>query len=221
MVLNRVAHPSWPASVCGVVYEGSELSTGCQFSFSCDGSLSRPARGAAWDKAVQIAQRALAGEVYAPVGLATHYHTLWVDPYWADSLTPIGILGAHRFYRSRGSAGRRPAFTSVYRGFEPDVSSVNGARPVPQSATPLPTIQAQPTLEKGLSADTTTADQTDAAIPSKPAGPAYGTAGQAREAFAQAGQWKVDPATLDLNKSASDRPEASAKPHSDEQPKAP
>ncbi|MDY7099309.1 MAG: cell wall hydrolase, partial [Pseudomonadota bacterium] len=43
VVLNRVAHPSWPASVCGVVYEGSQRSTGCQFSFTCDGSLARRA----------------------------------------------------------------------------------------------------------------------------------------------------------------------------------
>ncbi|HEX6073589.1 MAG TPA: cell wall hydrolase, partial [Sphingomicrobium sp.] len=41
VVLNRVRHPAFPASVCGVVYEGSTRPTGCQFTFTCDGSLYR------------------------------------------------------------------------------------------------------------------------------------------------------------------------------------
>ena len=41
VVLNRVRHPAFPASVCGVVYEGSTRATGCQFTFTCDGSLAR------------------------------------------------------------------------------------------------------------------------------------------------------------------------------------
>ncbi len=74
VVLNRVAHPSWPNSVCGVVYQGSERSTGCQFTFTCDGSLARRPSGMSWARAQRIADEALAGSVYAPVGLATHYH---------------------------------------------------------------------------------------------------------------------------------------------------
>jgi len=41
VVLNRVAHPAYPKTVCGVVYQGSERSTGCQFTFTCDGALAR------------------------------------------------------------------------------------------------------------------------------------------------------------------------------------
>ena len=44
VVLNRVRHPAFPASVCGVVYQGSTRVTGCQFTFTCDGSLAYPAR---------------------------------------------------------------------------------------------------------------------------------------------------------------------------------
>ena len=40
-VLNRMRHPGYPKSICGVVYEGSARGTGCQFSFTCDGSLQR------------------------------------------------------------------------------------------------------------------------------------------------------------------------------------
>src|SRR5437763_14955527 len=32
VVLNRVRHPAFPASVCSVVYQGSTRATGCQFT---------------------------------------------------------------------------------------------------------------------------------------------------------------------------------------------
>ena len=132
VVLNRVAHPSYPNSVCGVVYQGSERKTGCQFTFTCDGSLSRRPMNAAWDRALLVARQALAGEVYEAVGLATHYHTIWINPYWAPSLDTVGTIGAHRFYRWRGAAGRPGAFTAAYRGNEP------AAAPHPRSAAPVP-----------------------------------------------------------------------------------
>ena len=134
VVLNRVAHPSYPSSVCGVVFQGSERRTGCQFTFTCDGSLARKPMKAAWDRALGVARQALAGEVYAPVGLATHYHTIWINPYWAPSLDTVGVIGAHRFYRWRGAAGRPQAFTSAYRGAEP--AAVPHARAAaPEAAT--------------------------------------------------------------------------------------
>lgn len=119
VVLNRVAHPAYPKSVCGVVYQGSERSTGCQFSFTCDGSLARRPVRLFWDRAMAVAQAALAGSVYAPVGLATHYHTVQVHPYWADSLNYLGTIGAHRFYSFRGSAGSPATFRYAYLGGEP------------------------------------------------------------------------------------------------------
>ncbi|MFD1958893.1 cell wall hydrolase [Novosphingobium panipatense] len=87
-MLNRVAHPAYPGTVCGVVYQGSERSTGCQFSFTCDGSLARRPQPMFWERARAVARAALAGYVYAPAGLATHYHTVQVRPYWAPSLHP-------------------------------------------------------------------------------------------------------------------------------------
>src|SRR5947199_78142 len=74
VVLNRVRHPAFPASVCGVVYEGSTRQTGCQFTFTCDGSLYRRPDLTGWRRAYTIAEAALSGSVYAPVGYATHYH---------------------------------------------------------------------------------------------------------------------------------------------------
>jgi Cell Wall Hydrolase len=72
-----------------------------------------------WERARGIAASALAGYVYAPVGMATHYHTVAVNPYWAPSLHFLGTIGAHRFYRWKGSAGRPSAFFRGYAGYEP------------------------------------------------------------------------------------------------------
>lgn len=119
VVLNRVAHPSYPKTVCGVVYQGSERSTGCQFSFTCDGALARAPNRLFWLRAENVARAALAGFVYSPVGLATHYHTIQIHPYWADSLAYIGTIGAHRFYRFGGRAGQPATFRFAYLGGEP------------------------------------------------------------------------------------------------------
>lgn len=119
VVLNRVAHPAYPGTVCGVVYQGSERSTGCQFSFTCDGSLARRPSPMFWRRAEDVAREALAGYVYAPAGLATHYHTVQVNPYWAPSLHYLATIGLHRFYSFNGAAGRPGAFRYAYLGGEP------------------------------------------------------------------------------------------------------
>ena len=118
VVLNRVRHAAFPNSVCGVVYQGSERSTGCQFTFTCDGSLARVPSRAGWQRAMEIARRALNGEVYAPVGHATHYHANYVLPYWASSVAMVGQVGAHIFYSWKGVTGSAAAFSQAYSGLE-------------------------------------------------------------------------------------------------------
>lgn len=114
VVLNRVRHPAFPNTVCGVVYQGSERVTGCQFSFTCDGSLARiPSRGG-WARAEGVARDALAGRVAAVVGNATHYHANYVVPYWAPTLDKAATVGAHIFYLMRGFLGSPRAFTARY-----------------------------------------------------------------------------------------------------------
>jgi hypothetical protein len=127
VVLNRVRHPAFPASVCGVVYEGSTRPTGCQFTFTCDGSLMRQPDAAGWNRARQVAEAALAGYVYTPVGTATHYHADYVVPYWASTLSKNAIIGAHIFYRWAGAWGRVPAFSQHYSRGEPNVAALRTA----------------------------------------------------------------------------------------------
>src|SRR5438270_1491218 len=105
VVINRLHHPGYPASVCGVVYQGSERGTGCQFTFTCNGSLLRAPVPDLWTRARKIADAALSGNVFAPIGHATHYHAEYVLPYWADSLDKMVQIGRHIFYRLRSSLG--------------------------------------------------------------------------------------------------------------------
>lgn len=118
VVLNRVRHPAFPATVCGVVYQGSEK-IGCQFSFACDGAMARARSAAGWARAGRVAAAALAGWVYAPVGLATHYHTYAVTPAWNRQLVMTDMVGAHLFHRWKGYWGTATAFRQHYVGGEP------------------------------------------------------------------------------------------------------
>ena len=124
VVLNRARHPAYPSTVCGVVFQGSERRTGCQFTFTCDGALNRQYSAAAWDRARGVVGMALAGYVYAPVGLATHYHTDWVVPYWSDSLEKITAVGTHLFFRWPGGWGKPAAFRQRSNGVEPGIGKM-------------------------------------------------------------------------------------------------
>jgi hypothetical protein len=151
VILNRLRHPAYPKSVCGVVYQGSQRTTGCQFSFTCDGSLARVPAMDAWNRSRYVAEQALAGFVYKPVGTATHYHADYVFPYWAVTLVKLRQIGAHIFYRMTGPAGSPDGFGGRYAGGEsvldPSILQGGDARtpdapsaviPDPASAAPLP-----------------------------------------------------------------------------------
>ncbi len=118
VVLNRMRHPAYPKSICGVVFQGSARSTGCQFTFTCDGSLRWRPEPVLWDQARRVAEKALAGYVDKQVGSATHYHARYVAPYWAPTLVKMTQVGQHIFYRWTGPWGEPPAFTGRYAGGE-------------------------------------------------------------------------------------------------------
>jgi hypothetical protein len=121
VVLNRVRNPAYPQSVCGVVFQGAERSTGCQFTFTCDASMARRRPSAsAWRDAQQAASAALDGYADGKVGHATHYHTDWVHPYWSRSLDKVAVVGTHLFFQH---SARRPGnFSARYAGAEPRIA---------------------------------------------------------------------------------------------------
>lgn len=109
VILNRVRHPAFPKSVCGVVFQGSKTG-GCQFSFACDGQPHHPMESAAWRRAESVAAEALDGQVMAEVGDATHFHVAGSGSNWSAGLLKVAQIGAHVFYRFGGHNGAPSMF---------------------------------------------------------------------------------------------------------------
>jgi spore germination cell wall hydrolase CwlJ-like protein len=143
VILNRVRHPAFPNSVCGVVYEGSTRSTGCQFTFTCDGSMAYAPIPALWNRSRKVAEAALNGHVHAPVGYATHYHANYVVPYWASSLVKTDVEGAHIFYRWAGGWGLPASFTDRWSALEGNPAALRmAALSAPRVKAPVRTAEA-------------------------------------------------------------------------------
>jgi spore germination cell wall hydrolase CwlJ-like protein len=190
VVLNRVRHPAWPNTVCGVVYQGAlRLGGGCQFTFTCDGSLRFRPYGEDWARARRLASEALAGRVFEPVGLSTFYHANYVMPRWAPRLLKTAVIGAHLFYRLPGSGGLPAAFSARYEGFEPiarpNPIMVRSAREAPGAA--LPAWLAPPVLAGGRAGPSAPV----AAAPTVTE-PVEVENVQIRPEFRNSGQWRAD-----------------------------
>ncbi|CUS45048.1 MAG: cell wall hydrolase [Pseudomonadota bacterium] len=163
VVINRARHPAFPKTICGVVFQGSDRTTGCQFTFTCDGALIRHRwSDAAWMRARETATLALSGDVYKPVGYATHYHTDWVVPYWQSSLDKIAAVRTHLFFRWTGWWGTPPAFNRHVSSDEPIVSQLalysdahkTGAALVEASSAVVEAAAAGAALPPSLTTDT-------------------------------------------------------------------
>ena len=102
-ILNRVRNPTYPATVCGVVYQNENWRNRCQFSFACDGIKDRVRSPKHWDMAEEIALATTAGKIWlTEVGSSTHYHATYVRPPWARKMRKVGQIGLHIFYVTYG-----------------------------------------------------------------------------------------------------------------------
>ncbi len=193
VVLNRARHPSFPRSVCGVVFQGSARKAGCQFSFTCDGSMRGRVNPAAWNRARTIASAALSGAVYPGVGNATFFHTTAVAPAWRTSFMRVAQVGNHVFYRYGGRAGSANAFSyaaqgstgsdiqrTVYAGIDPSETVRQAGQAIAYTAllaqeaasgvahgpdeTPAPAPAAPPTPAASAAASVQTAPAESAAV---------------------------------------------------------
>lgn len=144
VVLNRVRHPAFPKSICGVVYQRAYGGGTCQFSFACDGSMRKGREPGAWARAARVATRALSGGVMAEVGNATHFHTIYVSPSWGPRLIRIGQVGLHVFYRFGGRGGapdsfdRAPERSGPQIGDQPLFAGGQPGEPVPYATLKAP-----------------------------------------------------------------------------------
>ena len=96
VVLNRVAHPEFPDTVCGVVKQGGE-SPPCQFSWWCDGKSDLPVEARPWATATRIAERVLRSPPSDLTRGALFFHNISVETPWVRERTVQ--IGQHIFYR--------------------------------------------------------------------------------------------------------------------------
>jgi len=103
VILNRVRNPSYPKTICGVVYQNEDWRNRCQFSFACDSIKDRVNSEYHWRMARDVAMAVTSGKIWLPqVGSATHYHAVYVRPKWAKTMEKVGRIGLHVFYRTYG-----------------------------------------------------------------------------------------------------------------------
>ncbi|MDO9415669.1 MAG: cell wall hydrolase [Pararhizobium sp.] len=103
VILNRVRNPTYPNTICGVVYQNKDWRNRCQFSFACDNIRDRIFSKSDWQTAFDVALAVTSGKIWLPeVGSATHYHAAYVHPRWANTMKKVGRIGLHLFYRTYG-----------------------------------------------------------------------------------------------------------------------
>jgi spore germination cell wall hydrolase CwlJ-like protein len=103
VVLNRVRAPTYPDTICGVVYQNDHWRNRCQFSFACDGIKDRITSTRHYKTAEEVALAVTAGKIFIPeVGSSTHYHATYVRPGWAGTMEKMKKIGLHIFYRTYG-----------------------------------------------------------------------------------------------------------------------
>lgn len=156
VVLNRVRHPAFPKSVCGVVFQ--HAGGGCQFSFACDGSVSHRHEGGAWDRARRVAADALDGHVLASIGNATHFHVASLGNIWSTGMLKVAQIGSHVFYRFGGAAGAPKMF---HAEAQPSVAAAT-----PPTRALAPSFTADEAASRLISASTAVVERAAAAVES-------------------------------------------------------
>lgn len=158
VILNRVRHPAYPKSICGVVYQGAYQRTSCQFSFVCNGAMGAPVESWAWRRAKSVAEAALGGYVMSAVGTSTSFHTTGVKPGWGGTMDKVAQIGSHIFYQFRGRGSRI-------------ANSTDGVRPssgVPQIGAPVDAAPVTPVLDTQTVAMLNAQSKAQAAMAVKP-----------------------------------------------------
>jgi spore germination cell wall hydrolase CwlJ-like protein len=170
VIINRSRSRAYPSSICGVVYQGSHLSTGCQFTFTCDGSLGQRPRGRAWDRAQRVATAVMLGYTRPLTNNATHYHTTAVNPVWNSGLVPTTKIGVHQFYRFPRGAER-----AVYQEAQARRLGARARRNAGETLIP----EADDAALDAVTTDAATTAPADAPVTTAPATPAADTSTEA------------------------------------------
>ena len=114
VVMNRVEDNRFPNTICGVIEEGPiskwwlkekgkivPIKNRCQFSWFCDGKSDEPKEKKVFSKMLDFSKSL----VYDDIQIvdftegATHYHSIMVEPYWAETLNETVQIQHHIFYK--------------------------------------------------------------------------------------------------------------------------
>jgi spore germination cell wall hydrolase CwlJ-like protein len=99
VTVNRMVHPKFPSTICGVVYQGDESTFGrCQFSWWCDGKSDHPTEHGAWKSALKLAAAVVSRKHPDPTNGALFFHNHQVRPHWAARKRLSARIGNHLFY---------------------------------------------------------------------------------------------------------------------------
>ncbi len=99
VIMNRVRSSRFPATLCGVIHQGTGKKYQCQFTYTCDGHKEVIAEPRAFSRAAKVARVMIDGNAPALTDGATHYHTTAVKPRWSRVFTRTAQIGVHLFYR--------------------------------------------------------------------------------------------------------------------------
>ena len=106
VTLNRVKDVRFPNTICGVVYQGyyannAPIKNKCQFSWWCDGKSDKPKEIQSWNYALMLARHMHEGffDNIDVVKDATHYHAVYVNPYWTKEKKKVKVIADHVFYK--------------------------------------------------------------------------------------------------------------------------
>jgi spore germination cell wall hydrolase CwlJ-like protein len=96
VILNRVADPRFPKTVCDVIHDQNPK--GCQFSWWCDGKSDATPDADRWATAKQAVNDVLDRAYPDPTKGALFYHARFVRPLWSKKMVRTAVIGGHIFY---------------------------------------------------------------------------------------------------------------------------
>jgi spore germination cell wall hydrolase CwlJ-like protein len=137
VVMNRVASPRYPHTICGVVGQPGQFASGV---------LTRPMNRRELPPVERAADAVLKGERYAPVGDAMHFHVAGLRiPYHVQYMT---VAGGNAFYRKLG--GREVRYATRSSTGSIATAQAPAAKTPDANATTLTASASGPTLIEQL-----------------------------------------------------------------------
>lgn len=97
VTMNRVRHPDFPKTICGVVYQRNPR--GCQFSWTCGAKMKF--NQTIYNESMRVAKAVLTDrEQLVSLENALYFHNTKVTPNWTFA-RPVVRIGGHIFYEPK------------------------------------------------------------------------------------------------------------------------